>query len=102
MKTVKVQINWLKQHETSYQPIISDIPYRPIIVFKNQCLINKSNEIAFSAEIFNEKIDKTVSLATLTLRALKAPLELLKIGTEFELYETSRKVAEGRIIEEIE
>ena len=99
MKTVIANITWLKPKGTSGQPIISETPYRPVIIFKGQYQGDLLNESVFSAEIFNEKINKRTSIASLTLRSPHAPVELMIVGAEFELYEASKKVAYGIITE---
>jgi len=106
MINARAQIYWLNSRNKSGQPIISKIPYKPIIVFKGQYngLIGEKEAMypLWSCVIFNEKVKGNESTATIRYLAEKAPFEFFKIGAEFELYECKDCVAVGKILEIIE
>lgn len=102
MKKVKVKISWLVK-ENRIPPII-DVNYRPkwkayhpIIKFENQA----ESDHNWSSVIFNNYINRKESVAELSYLVGEAPIELLKIGSKFELFEGKNKVAIGEVIEEI-
>ena len=82
----------------SGQPVISDLPYRPIIVFADEKTPSESGAV-FSAEIFNREICGKTSVAFVGLKSRKLSDEQAKIGMEFDLYEAREKAAHGKIVE---
>lgn len=82
----------------SGQPVISDLPYRPIIVFADEKTPSESGAV-FSAEIFNREICGKTSVAFVGLKSRKLSDVQAKIGMEFDLYEAREKAAHGKIVE---
>ena len=90
----KAKIKWLTNNASGH-PIITDLPYRPIIVFKDEKICSEAIQPIFSAEVFNKKVRGKTSISLVEVKCKEMST---KIGIEFDLYEVSKKVAYGEII----
>jgi hypothetical protein len=95
-KFVNAHLFWADYKQGRRKKLIGiNSKYCPIIVFKNTP--RKDDE--WSAEIYFEDEDNySVLNITLSFLSDRAPFELLKTGSEFELFEGSKCVATGIII----
>ena len=107
MKTCKAKIRWLTNR---IPPIVppekrkKQTAYSPIILFSEQpsCLSVESlnrEEVVWSSIIFNEEINGQYTISSVSFGVPEAPIELMRPGAKFALFEGPRKVAEGEIID---
>ena len=81
MKYMDAQITWNLKETCHKQPIISDIPFRPIVFFEK----DNNKEILRSIEIFNLNINGNQSESKIYCPTLLNCPEIIYKGAKFKL-----------------
>jgi len=96
-KWMNALIIWIPFEEGGRRnPIGYEAKYCPIIRFPGI-----KTEGVWSAEIFVQQTNGNESAVNISYLVLEAPFELLVTGARFELFEGSKKVATGIILDQI-
>ena len=92
------KIYWIKQEDGGRRNIPFINMYAPQIILEEE---ERDSVIGWSAFVINkeEKKDDRTTIADIMLFSEKCPYEL-KVGVKFKLYEGSRLVATGEVLEE--
>lgn len=93
------KINWIKQEDGGRRNIPFTNMYAPQIILEEE---ERNNVVGWSAFVINKEsiIDDRTTIANIMLLSEKCPYEL-KVGVNFKLYEGSRLIATGEVINEI-
>ena len=107
MKTCKAKIRWLTKRIPPIIPPeqrLTHNSYAPLIIFSehpSSLSVESLNreKVVWTSVIFNEEIDGQHTISSVSYLVPWAPIELMRPGAKFALFDGPRKVAEGEIIE---
>ena len=96
-KWMNALVIWIPFEEGGrHNPIGYNAKYCPIIRFPGNKTVGD-----WSAEIFVQHTNGNESAVIISYLVLEAPFELLTLGAKFELFEGSKKVATGIMLDQI-